>query len=58
MRMGTIPRGIYSYQELRKRWMISILFLGGVSAVVAFFLDCIMVNCDVVLSAWTNDFLC
>ena len=38
MRMGTIPRGIYSYQELRKRWMISVLFLGGLSAVAAFFL--------------------
>ena len=32
MSMGTIPRGIYSYQELRKRWMVSVLVLGGIGA--------------------------
>jgi len=30
--MGTIPRGIYSYQELRQRWMVSVLVLGGIGA--------------------------
>ena len=38
MTMGTIPRGIYSYQELRKRWMISVLVLGGVGAGAAYLL--------------------
>ena len=32
MSMGTIPRGIHSYQELRKRWIVSVLILGGVGA--------------------------
>ena len=36
--MGTIPRGIHSYQELRKRWMISVLLLGGVGAGTAYLL--------------------
>ena len=36
--MGTIPRGIHSYQELRKRWMVSVLILGGVSAGAAYLL--------------------
>ena len=38
MSMGTIPRGIHSYQELRKRWMVSVLILGGVSAGAAYLL--------------------
>lgn len=36
--MGTIPRGIHSYQELRKRWMFSVLVLGSVSAATAYLL--------------------
>ena len=36
--MGTIPRGIRSYQELRKRWIISVLILGGVGAGAAYLL--------------------
>ena len=36
--MGTIPRGIHSYQELRKRWMISVLVLGSVGASTAYLL--------------------
>jgi hypothetical protein len=36
--MGTIPRGIHSYQELRKRWMVSVLILGGVGAGAAYLL--------------------
>ena len=32
MSMVTIPRGIYSYHELRKRWAISVLALGGLGA--------------------------
>ena len=36
--MGTVPRGIHSYQELRKRWIISVLILGGVSAGSAYLL--------------------
>ena len=38
MSMGTIPRGIHSYQELRKRWMVSVLILGGVGAGAAYLL--------------------
>ena len=38
MSMGTIPRGIRSYQELRKRWMFSVLILGGVGAGAAYLL--------------------
>ena len=34
--MGTIPRGIHSYQELRKRWMFSVLVLGSVGASTAY----------------------
>ncbi|CAI8288786.1 MAG: Uncharacterised protein [Candidatus Poseidoniaceae archaeon] len=36
--MGTIPRGIHSYQELRKRWVTSVLILGGVGAGAAYLL--------------------
>ena len=36
--MGTIPRGIHSYQELRKRWMFSVLVLGSVGASTAYLL--------------------
>ena len=36
--MGTIPRGIHSYQELRKRWMIAVLVLGSVGASTAYLL--------------------
>ena len=38
MSMGTIPRGIHSYQELRKRWVTSVLILGGVGAGAAYLL--------------------
>ena len=38
MSMGTIPRGIYSYQELRKRWVTSVLLLGGTAAGTAYLL--------------------
>ena len=36
--MGTIPRGIHSYQELRKRWMFSVIVLGSVGASTAYLL--------------------
>jgi len=36
--MVSIPRGIHSYQSLRNRWFVSVLLLGGVSALAGYML--------------------
>lgn len=36
--MASIPSGIHSYQELRKRWMLSILVLSSIGGGIGFFL--------------------
>ena len=36
--MVSIPRGIHSYQSLRNRWFLSVLVLGGVSALAGYML--------------------
>ena len=36
--MVSIPRGIHSYQSLRNRWFVSVLILGGVSALAGYML--------------------
>ena len=36
--MVSIPRGIHSYQSLRNRWFLSVLVLGGVSAIAGYML--------------------
>ena len=36
--MVSIPRGIHSYQSLRNRWFVSVLVLGGVSALAGYML--------------------
>ena len=36
--MVSIPRGIHSYQSLRNRWIVSVLLLGGVSALAGYML--------------------
>ena len=36
--MVSIPRGIHSYQSLRNRWFMSVLILGGVSALAGYML--------------------
>jgi len=36
--MVSIPRGIHSYQSLRNRWFVSVLVLGGISALAGYML--------------------
>jgi len=36
--MVSIPRGIHSYQSMRNRWFVSVLVLGGVSALAGYML--------------------
>jgi hypothetical protein len=34
--MVSIPRGIHSYQSLRNRWFVSVLMVGGLSAIAGY----------------------